>query len=190
LNKPTPKEALLNALYKTKASRFNAHARLHWQHKLAHYSLLCLSLYVICLSIAPKFNNGLFPNPNQSELLSIAMSIFVMGLAAFEANNNRLEEASGLHKNALKINALYRDALLCDTMEDIKNLNAKYDEALEECEFNHQKIDELQFVMFNTWLDCCTRTRATLVWVPQFIIHYGIHIFFIFGPLAYLLAIS
>lgn len=164
-------------MYKTMAARFNADNRLRFQHKLANYSIMILSVYVVILSASEKFTgNPLLPFADFS---SLCLSVFVIGLASFEAGNDRLHYAFRLHENALKINALYQKNIV-DSGKNIRDISEEYSKILAECEYNHAEIDRHLHIIKNAYIK---NKGYSWVWFLYYCcFEYGFYILLIVVP--------
>ncbi len=150
----TPIDKIQRKLYRTKAARFNADERLRAEHRLAQFSLMFLSVYILALSVGPIFKIPVFENI-KADFWSTVLSIALLGVAALEAGNDRLTKALRLHESALKIDELYRRILSGNlnqyTEDDVKKFNDEYSQILAECDYNHCRIDILYNNMLDSW---------------------------------------
>ena len=55
----------------------------------------------------------------------------------------------------------------------LKSYNDLYSEIIEQCEFNHCKIDELWHKVWNSWLSFFERALSLVFWIVFAIFHYG-----------------
>jgi hypothetical protein len=186
-----PLTQLQDDLYRTKCARFNADERLRIEHKLAHFSLMFLAVYIVALSVAPAFQVLSWASGNDIDFWSLILSIVLLGIAALEASDNRLEKASRLHENALKIDNLYRKTKTLDkdkiTKIELSDLTEEYAAILADCQFNHCEIDVLRNNFSNSWLDGGVRFLSFLGWFLLSLKHYGLYWLIIFGPPMFLL---
>ena len=166
-------------MYTTKASRFNADSRLRYEHQLSHYSLMFLSIYIILISSAPTFDVIDWVSSNVCAFFSFILSVFVLGVAAFEAGNNRLEKAFKLHDNALKINALLRTL---NDKSDATKAADEYSQILASCDHNHSEIDYYKARALNKHLDEETSLWEKILWRLHGLRHYGFYWLAITAP--------
>jgi SMODS and SLOG-associating 2TM effector domain family 5 len=169
------KKELLNRMYKTKCARFNADNRLRLEYKLAHYSMMFISVCVVVLTLSQKFG-VMFEH---SDYISVSLSIFLIGIASFEAGNDRQQEAYLLHENALQISTLWEKS---QTNDDIDQIAKDYSDIKEECRFNHTLFDYNWHVLNNNELPLKQRISAGLYLPLGIIYHYGIFIFIFLSP--------
>lgn len=184
---PQESDILLNDIYQTKVARFNADTRLRLQHQLANYSIMSVSVYVVVLAISHKFlGHPLF---EQAEFASIILSVFLIGIASFEAGNDRLKKAYLLHGNAIKMNALYKKYRASDRASNDKTKATEEYNAIEaECEHNHSSSDFIWHVIHNSYIPTSQRIKAYLKYPFYFFIDYGVHLALILIPLYLILS--
>lgn len=172
----SPLTQLQDDLYRTKCARFNADERLRIEHKLAHFSLMFLAVYIVALSVAPAFQVLSWLSANDIDFWSIILSIVLLGVAALEASDNRLEKASRLHENALKVDNLFRKTKTFEkdkiTKVELSDLTEQYAAILADCQFNHCELDVLRNNVSNSWLSGWVRTFSFLGWCLLSVKHY------------------
>ncbi|WP_258191918.1 SLATT domain-containing protein [Nitrosomonas nitrosa] len=141
---------------------------------------------MVALSVAPAFDVLSWAKGNDVDFWSLVLSVILLGIAALEAGDNRLEKASRLHENALKIDDLYRRTKTLAkneiSKEKLDELATEYGSILSKCQFNHNEIDILRNNFTNSWLGWCVRGFSLLGWFLLSIKHYGIYWSVILGP--------
>lgn len=143
---------LLSKMWKTKGSRFNAHARLRARHWASVIATSILPMYLIALSLCQlTFTEAL--SATESKILSIGgviVSIFLIIITLVENARNYLGDAEKMHQSALAISELYNrfQALTVDEA-NIQRLkfNNEYSDALKENPVDHKDIDYKRFMI-------------------------------------------
>lgn len=143
---------LLSKMWKTKGSRFNAHARLRGRHWASILATSLLAMYLAALSLCQlTFSDGLTTNENK--ILSIGgvvVSIFLIIITLVETARNYLGDAEKMHQSALAISELYnRFQSLTIAEADAQRLrfNDEYSEALKNIPVDHKDIDYKRFMI-------------------------------------------
>ena len=177
-------DELKNITWNTKSCRFNAHERLLFTHKLSNYSLMCLAVYIIILSMGSKYDVKTLMFEH-NDFLAIILSLFLLGIAALESSKNRELEAIRLHESAKHINGLNRQLRLLEnktTINKVNSISKKYNIYLDSCEFNHEQIDMCKCKYRNTDLKWPTRCFNFLWWLFYATLQYGFYWSAIFFP--------
>src|SRR3954471_10619540 len=152
---PGPNYVLEHALRDFKRSveitrdvRFQANLRLSARQGLSAYFVSTLSLFVITLSLIP---NILDLKPFQSQILlacSVVLSVFVIFTSLIDSAQNFFHQGELLHQCARKIATIHHDLKNIDIDQDsdrarneLKELEKRYQLALDECPINHENVD-------------------------------------------------
>lgn len=143
---------LLSKMWKTKGSRFNAHARLRARHWASVLATSLLSMYLVSLSLCQlTFADALTTNENK--ILSIGgvvVSIFLIIITLVETARNYLGDAEKMHQSALAISELYnRFQALTVEEADVQRLkfNNEYSDTLKTIPVDHKDIDYKRFMI-------------------------------------------
>lgn len=153
LNHPSrATDHLLAKMWKTKGSRFNAHARLQGRYWASILATSLLSMYLAALSLCQlTFADAMTPVANK--LLSIGgvvVSIFLIIITLVETARNYLGDAERMHQSALAISELYNrfQALTIDQADAQRlTFNDSYSEALKAIAVDHKDIDYKRFMI-------------------------------------------
>ena len=131
----------------TRDVRFQANIRLAGRARASAYVVSFLSTYVIALSLIP---NILQLHTFQSQILlscSVVLSVFVIFTSLIDGSQNFHHHAELLHSCARKIATIHHDLKLIDTSDhaaarsELRELEARYQRALDECPVNHDNVD-------------------------------------------------
>lgn len=143
---------LLSKMWKTKGSRFNAHARLRARHWASILATSLLSMYLAALSLCQlTFADAL--SPVENKILSIGgvvVSIFLIIITLVETAKNYLGDAEKMHLSALSISELYNrfQALTVDEADAQRSkFNDGYSDALKAIPVDHKDIDYKRFMI-------------------------------------------
>ena len=143
---------LLSKMWKTKGSRFNAHARLRARHWASVLATSILSMYLAGLSLCQlTFADAL--GANENKILSIGgvvVSIFLIIITLVETARNYLGDAEKMHQSALAISELYNrfQALTVDQADAERlRFNDDYSDALKTIPVDHKDIDYKRFMI-------------------------------------------
>lgn len=153
LNHPSrATDHLLAKMWKTKGSRFNAHARLRGRHWASILATSLLSLYLAALSLCQlTFADAMTPLANKVlSIGGVVVSVFLIIITLLETARNYLGDAERMHQSALAISELYNrfQALTID-QADAERLafNDRYSEALKAIPVDHKDIDYKRFMI-------------------------------------------
>ena len=132
----------------TRDVRFQANLRLAGRSRSSAYVVSFLSTYVIALSLIP---NIIALQPYQSQILlacSIVLAVFVIFTSLIDGSQNFFYHGELLHSCARKIATIHHDLKLIDeandgdkSREELKELQKRYQHALDECPVNHENVD-------------------------------------------------
>lgn len=143
---------LLSKMWKTKGSRFNAHARLRTRYWASVLATSILAMYLVALSLSQlTFTEVL--STTENKILSIGgvvVSIFLIIITLVETARNYLGDAEKMHQSALTISELYNrfQALTVDEANAQRlQFNDQYSEALKENPVDHKDIDYKRFMI-------------------------------------------
>ena len=150
---PTEADVLLEPFFDlkrrieiTRDARFQANLRLERRNKSSYLIIALLSLFVIVLSLVPNIYR-LTPAGSQALLaLSIINSVFVIITTFLEASGNFVHRGEQLHRSARKVATVFNKLMLLTPEErlekgKISELQKEYQEALDDCPFNHDNMD-------------------------------------------------
>lgn len=130
----------------TRDARFQANLRLERRNKSSYFIISILSLFVIVLSLVPNIYR-LSPAGSQALLaLSIINSVFVIITTFLEASGNFVHRGEQLHRSARKVATVFNKLMLLTPderveKEKISSLQKEYQDALDDCPFNHDNMD-------------------------------------------------
>src|SRR4051794_31843605 len=81
-------KSLDERIWKTKHSRYLASARLKNKNTYSQYTICTLSIYVLALSVAPKY--GFFSGITDDKLnfYTVILSVAIIAISLLESNNN------------------------------------------------------------------------------------------------------
>lgn len=135
----------------TRDVRFQAALRLAARHTASAYVVSVLSLFVIGISIIP---NVYVLEEYQSQMLlgsSIVLSAFVIFTSLIDGAKNFYHQGELLHACARKVATVYHELKNVDCSEEsdenwkiLKELQAQYRDALDDCPVNHSNVDFLK----------------------------------------------
>lgn len=130
----------------TKDARFQANLRLERRQKNSHFAISVLSLFVIILSLIPNIADLTNPALQALLALTIVNSVFIIITTFLEASGNHVHRGEQLHRSARKISSVLSKLVLLEESErkeksKIEELLKDYQDALDDCTFNHDNID-------------------------------------------------
>lgn len=130
----------------TRDARFQANLRLERRNKSSYLVIALLSLFVIILSLVPNIYNLTQAGTQALLALSIVNSVFVIITTFLEASGSFVHRGEQLHKSARKVATVFNKLMLLSAEEKkdqnkISQLQKDYQEALDECPFNHDNMD-------------------------------------------------
>jgi hypothetical protein len=152
-NRPSrDSDHLLSKMWKTKGSRFNAHARLKARHWASVLATSLLALYLVALSLCQlTFADALTPLGNKVlSIGGVVVSVFLIIITLVENARNYLGDAERMHRSALAISELYNrfQALTVDEAnEQRQKFNNDYSDALKSIPVDHKDIDYKRFMI-------------------------------------------
>lgn len=130
----------------TRDARFQANLRLEVRQKLSHFMISILSLFVILISLIPNIFD-LSEKESQALLaLTIINSVFVIITTFLDASGNFVHKGEYLHRSARRIAPVFSKLISLKPTErtdpeTIHKLQKKYQDALDDCPFNHDNLD-------------------------------------------------
>lgn len=130
----------------TRDARFQANLRLERRNKSSYLIIALLSLFVIVLSLVPNIYNLTQAGTQALLALSIVNSVFVIITTFLEASGNFVHRGEQLHKSARKVATVFNKLMLLSPeekkeKEKILELQKEYQNALDDCPFNHDNMD-------------------------------------------------
>lgn len=140
-------QALKNATWITSGARFNAEARLRKRNSSQLWSIALLSASSIVINIAPRFFETIAKNAELNSLcgfLSTTISIAILSLSFYTASSNYTTIADSFHNCAKSLRSLNKRIMHLhptDSTYDYEKLNTEYSAALDDCPYNHSKVD-------------------------------------------------
>ena len=144
------KYPLLNTMMKLRMARFNASERLSNRYRWQSMALVVFSIYVLGLSILPKYMP--VPIDAKYDVIGFATafsSVFVVALSAYSAFSEDVVRAKYLHDNAKQVTNIYHQyKLQIDEFESkggpspqTLHFEAEYRKIMDSCPYNHDHID-------------------------------------------------
>lgn len=144
------KYPLLNTMMKLRMARFNASERLNNRYRWQSMALVVFSIYVLGLSILPKYMP--VPIDIKYDVIGFATafsSVFVVALSAYSAFSEDVVRAKYLHDNAKQVTNIYQEyKLTVDEYEgkggdktDTQSFERRYRLVMDSCPYNHDQID-------------------------------------------------
>lgn len=130
----------------TRDARFQANLRLERRQKSSYFAISILSLFVIVLSLIPNIFSLSEQEAQALLALTIVNSVFVIITTFLEASGNFVHKGEQLHRSARQIAKVFNQLMLLTPAErvdsrKIHDLQEKYQEALDDCLFNHDNLD-------------------------------------------------
>lgn len=147
----TPFEDLVRRTEITRDARFQANLRLDRRQRHSNFIISMLSLFVISLSLVPNIYTL---DRHKSQMLlaiTIINSVFIIITTLIESSGNFYHRGEQQHRSARKISKVYNKLMALSSTErdestTIKKLQDEYQDALDDCPFNHDNIDHLRVV--------------------------------------------
>ena len=172
---------LLSKMWKTKGSRFNAHARLRARYWASVLATSLLAMYLVALSLCQlTFADALTVNENKVlSIGGVVVSIFLIIITLVETARNYLGDAEKMHQSALAISELYNrfQALTVDEADAQRlRFNDGYSEALKVIPVDHKDIDYKRFIIRSSRDLGITRLRY-----GGLVVEYGLRWFWEFS---------
>lgn len=130
----------------TRDAIFQANLRLERRNKSSYLVISILSLFVIFLSLLPNVYKFSSAGSQALLALSIINSVFIIITTFLEASGNFVHRGEQLHRSARKVATVFYKLMLLGPGEraeknKISELQKEYQEALDDCPFNHDNID-------------------------------------------------
>lgn len=132
----------------TRDVRFQANLRLGRRQRASSYMVSILSLYVISLSLIPNIYDL---NKVQGQLLlacSVVLSAFIIFTSLIDGAQNFYHQGELLHQCARRVATIHHELKTIKVDEEasliekkLKELQEKYQKALDECPINHDNVD-------------------------------------------------
>ena len=142
---------LLQRMWLTKGSRYNAHRRLQKKHDLSISSIAFLSSYVLIIN-SLKFAKFLEINQIQSDFItffSIVVSIFILTLSLLDTSKDYKMRSDKLYMSAVEIDTLYNEleyilssgASKKEKEKKVHQISVNYSKVLQLYQVNHETQD-------------------------------------------------
>jgi hypothetical protein len=150
---------LRTRMWRTAGARFLASQRLSRRERLSTFTIALLSVVAIGVGLVdPTAGNVAEPRlPGLSAAAVTAIiSVFVLVISVLEGGSRAQIRAEKLHENAVGIGELRSqlEALVARSnaeatadWDELAELRESYDTQLRECPFNHEPIDDRQFMV-------------------------------------------
>lgn len=126
--------------YKTAKARFNAAKRLQLKQKSLVFTLTLITLMQICAAVA-ILAKGQSGYEKFIASATITFSVFVAIISNTDSLTKDALCSYQFHECGKKLMMLSRAATQADNIEDLRQLQEKYDTILCECMENHELID-------------------------------------------------
>lgn len=172
---------LLSKMWKTKGSRFNAHARLKARHWASVLATSLLALYLVALSLCQlTFADALTPfGDKMLSIGGVVVSVFLIIITLVENARNYLGDAEKMHQSALAISELYNrfQALTIDQADAERlRFNEQYSDVLKSIPVDHKDLDYKRFQIRSS-----KDLRIARVHYALLIVDYGLRWFWEFS---------
>lgn len=187
-------KVLDSSLWKTKHCRHLASSRLKKRSKYSQYTITCLSIYVLLLSIGPKFNYFTNFTSDQINFSNVFLSIAIISLSLLEANNNYDVQAERLYHCANEVGSLLiklnhvRD-FTSDAEKDLDKISSEYDKILHKYNENHSGMDYELFMASQPGITIVQPIIYKLVCLKYLISSFGMYFLLTVAPVLYCLAV-
>src|SRR5262245_34692566 len=99
-------KSLDERIWKTKHSRYLASARLKNKNTYSQYTICALSIYVLALSVAPKYGYFSGISGDKVNFVNIILSVAIIAISLLESNNNYQLQAERLYACANELGGL------------------------------------------------------------------------------------
>ena len=189
-------DILLNKMWRTKSSRFNASQRIRKIYGLSIWTTSMLSFYVFCTSLAtifvPVYN--FTSNPTQTSqyfsIITLILSVFLIIITLLESNKRYLKDSETMLKSANDIGELYNlfQSYSEKEKENKRTDSAKnYNKIIKALTLDHKDVDYLSFLIQHNSELKISRYDLFFYRIRHFLLsigEYGIFAFMIFMPLA------
>lgn len=143
------KYPLLNTMMKLRKARFNAAERLGHRYKWHSMALVVFSIYVLALSIVPKYLVLQIQTVEIINFVSVVSSVFTLVLSVYSAFSEDVVRGKYLHDNAKQVTNLYHKYKIA--IDDFESKDGdqpnnmlyeeKYNAIMDACPYNHDQID-------------------------------------------------
>jgi hypothetical protein len=174
-------------IWKTKNSRHLAASRLKKKNIYSQYTITILSIYVLALSIGPKFGYVANLPADQINFINILLSIAIIAISLLESNNNYQIQAERLYHCAnelaqLLIRLNHIKDFSVNPSQDLKQIGDDYDNIIQKYSENHSDWDYKYFLASidkTGW----GKFIFIIIRIKYFIWAYGMYLILIFSPL-------
>lgn len=183
-------------VWKTMHSRYTASARLKNKHMYSQYSIAILSVYVLSLSIAPKFSLLCNLNLDSINFVSILLSICIIVVSLLEANNNYELKAERLYNCANELNTLLQKLKKVsdnpvDYCSEVESISLEYSKIRDKYSDNHSPhdYDFFRARYYSEFKDEISKSDRYWFYVKHYFMSYAFYIFLTVIPLIYFIYI-
>lgn len=179
-------------IWKTKHARYLASNRLKKRNIWSQYTISILSVYVLALSIAPKYSYFTDISPDKINFINIILSICIIVVSLLEANNGYQLQSERLFNCANELNGLLQQLksgrdFSDDISKDIQTVSKQYEAILHKYGENHTSYDFDLFKAMNPSDFQLDGVKALLIpyyYIKYYTCSYFMYVFFILSPIA------
>jgi hypothetical protein len=178
----------------TKHSRYTASERLKNKHIYSQYTIAILSIYVLSLSIAPKFIFHSNQNLDSINFVNILLSICIIVVSLLESNNNYGLKAERLYNCANELNALLQQLKMvpdgdANFSEKVELVSKQYSDILLKYNDNHSHHDYDLFRARNAKEFKDEIQQSILFWYycKHYFMSYAFYLVLIIIPIIYII---
>ena len=175
-------------MMKLRKARFHAAERLNRRYRWHSISLVIFSIYVLGLSILPKYFS--VPDTGSNDIIGYATaisSVFVVALSVYSAFSEDVVRSKYLHDNAKRVTNIFIDyKLQIDEFEtkggkapDSAEFEKQYRVAMDACPYNHDRID---YQSIRSEIEKLSRREVFLIFIESNVGMYFWPIVAIAGP--------
>ena len=181
-------------IWTTKHCRYLASSRLKKKSKYSQYTIAVLSIYVLALSIGPKYNFFSDLSSDQANFSNVLLSIAIMALSLLEANNNYEVQGDRLYHCANELAALLvrlnRIGDFTNNIDkDLEDISSEYDKILHKYNENHSELDHEKFIVSRTGASRYSPFWFYLACFKYYVHSFGWYFFLTSAPIIYYLCV-
>lgn len=149
-------KSLDDRIWKTKHTRYLASARLKNKNTYSQYTICVLSIYVLALSLGPKYGYFTSITGDKINFVNILLSVAIIAISLLESNSNYQLQAERLYTCANELGGMLQKLkCLADFMDEnaavaeIQKLSTEYEQLLQRYKENHEGYDYDLFCALN-----------------------------------------
>lgn len=183
---------ILNNIWITRGSRFNASKRFALQSKLSTLSISIWSGYIIILSFITLTGTRIVEGIESQELaiITISLSILILVFSLIESGNNYSIKSSKIHDCAVEISRIYDKLNLInykeeDYTDDFKKLIDEYHIVISKYDYNHNDDDWAKFKATYPQEFGLNKFMTQIIHLSYYFKLRIIYLLFIIGPIIY-----